>query len=347
MRTFVFVFLGLLATACGGEVVEQAPVPRPVKMLDLGSGGMTGIVEMPGSVSPAQNAEMAFEVGGRIISFPVNESQWVNKGAVLARLDPQDYAARRDREVASRNAARADYERYQELYASDATSLQDLELKRREFEVAEANARTAQKAFGDTYLRAPFEGRVARKLVDDFQTVGAGQTILLLQDDSSLEINIDVPEGTLAEAAVEGRKIDLEVEVSAHPGRRFPAQIKEIATAADPVTRTFEATLAFDAPDDLTILPGMTARVIVSIETMAGEAGFTIPASAVLSDESGAASVWKVDTGSMEVHQSPVVLGVMSGSTVIVTEGLSLGDRVAVSGVHNLREGMLVRPLED
>jgi hypothetical protein len=37
----------------------------------------------------------------------------------------------------------------------------------------------------------------------------------------------------------------------------------------------------------------------------------------------------------------------MSGSTVIVTEGLSLSDRIAVSGVHNLREGTLVRPLDD
>ena len=347
MRTFVFVFLALLTLACGGEVVEQAPVARPVKMLDLGSGTMTGSVEMPGSVSPAQNAEMAFEVAGRIISFPVNEGEWVNKGVVLARLDPQDYATRRDRELASRNAARADYQRYQELYASDATSLQDLELKRREYEVADADFRTAQKALGDTYLRAPFAGRVARKIVDDFETVGAGQPILVLQDDSSLEIKIDVPEGTLAEAAVEGREIDLEVEVSAHPGRQFPARVKEIATAADPVTRTFEATLFFDAPEDLTILPGMTARVIVSIEAQEGEAGFTIPASAVLSDESGAASVWMVDATSMEVHQSPVVLGRMSGSTVIVTEGLSLGNRIAVSGVHNLREGTLVRPLED
>ena len=58
-------------------------------------------------------------------------------------------------------------------------------------------------------------------------------------------------------------RINPRVTVSSVPGRDFPARIKEAATTADPTTRTFQVKLVFERPDDVTILPGMTARVVV------------------------------------------------------------------------------------
>jgi RND family efflux transporter MFP subunit len=346
-----------LAIACGGEEqAEEAPVARPVRMFTLGSGGVSeGTLEYPGVLSTTQSAELAFEVPGRIVEFPVDEGQDVQQGQVLASLDARDYEASRDAAAASMNAAKAEYDRYRDLYASNAVSQQELEIKRRNYELSEARNRTAEKALADTGLRAPFSGVVARKLVEDFENVQAKQSVLVLQDESGMEVTINVPERDFVLArpglTLEERtaRTNPHVELSSLPGRSFPAALTEFATAADPVTRTYALTLAFDPPSDVAVRSGMTARVIVTVPAdMAGEvAVFAVPADAVIADEGGNPLVWLVDEASMTVSRAPVVLGELSGTDVEIVSGLASGDVIAVSGVHNLRDGMLVRRLEN
>ena len=61
----------------------------------------------------------------------------------------------------------------------------------------------------------------------------------------------------------------------------------------------------------------------------------------------GGTYVWKIDDATMTVSLSPVTPGQMSGSMITILEGLGTGDRVAVSGVQHLAEGMKVRELAD
>jgi RND family efflux transporter MFP subunit len=137
------------------------------------------------------------------------------------------------------------------------------------------------------------------------------------------------------------------VIVTSLPDRSFPAQITEYSTTADPVTRTFSATARFDPPDDVNIQPGMTATVRIQVppelKNAVGMSGISIPASAAITDESGDAFVWLVEPGSMTVKRTPVELGSLSGDRVFVSSGLASGQQIAISGVHHLRDGMLVR----
>jgi RND family efflux transporter MFP subunit len=345
--------LGIAALACGEEPVEQESVARPVKVLELGAGASAARLEYPGEISAAQHSEMAFEVPGKIIEFPVMEGQQVEKGTLLARLDPRDFDAELGKARANVAQAKSDYERYKTLYEQGVEAQATLEAKQRRYEVTLADMETTQKAVEDTRLVAPFAGRVARKLVKDFQNVNAKEAVLILQDDSSLEIVVNVPERDLTVGRREGtpeeasRRLAPVVTVTSIPDRSFPARAKEIATTADPVTRTFQATFAFASPADVNILPGMTAKVSINRPGSRGPSrGFSIPARATLADESGGATVWVVDPDSMTVRRAKVELGEMSGAEVEVRSGLSSGDLIAISGVHQLREGMPVRRLE-
>ena len=95
------VSLSVLVGACGEEApVEQAEVARPVKMITIGESAAGKTLEVPGSVSAAQSADLSFEVSGRMLERIVEEGQLVEAGEVVAKLDPRDY-------VAQRNAARA------------------------------------------------------------------------------------------------------------------------------------------------------------------------------------------------------------------------------------------------
>jgi RND family efflux transporter MFP subunit len=341
--------------ACEQEVIEeQAPVVRPVKLLTVGSVTGGAIIEFPGTIAATQDAEIAFEVAGQVIELPVSEGDDVEKNAVLARLDDRDYAADRDKSLALRNAARADFNRYDEAYKADAVTAQDVDLARRNLDVAEANLRTKRKAVEDTVLRAPFAGRVAIKHVDEFETVQAKQAILLLQDESGLEIKVNIAERDWAQAepGLSNEEITARVQphvaISSFPDRQFPARIVSRASAADPVTRTYAVSLAFESPDDLNIKPGMTAKVIIAARKGAViSQGLLIPAIAVLADADNQPYVWVVEPDTNAVTRRSVQLGPLSGDSISVSGGLNNGDRVAISGVHSLVEGMPVRAMQE
>lgn len=344
----------LAVSGCGSEPDQRPEVVRPVRTQEFGTTAFGSGLEFSGVVQGTRDAELSFEVSGRVIEFPVVEGQRVRRGTLLARLDPRDYEARRDAAGADRSAARADYTRYQELYAASAVSLQELEVRRRNFEVAEANFRTAQKSVDDTNLYAPFDGQVARTIADVGEQVQARQPVIFFVDDSSLEAVIDIPEadalrGTEYLASPEAMAaLNPVVRVSALGDRSFPARLSEFATSADPVTRTFEATFGFEPPDDLSVRPGMTARV--ALEPPRGELASSdpsLPVGAVLADEEGAPYVWRIDRQTMTVARAPVTVGAVFGDEIAVTGGLEIGDLIATSGVHNLRPGMQVKELGD
>ena len=339
-----------LAAACEQPVPEAVDVVRPVKMLQLSAGQSAQALEYPGRIAAAQDVEIAFEVGGLIVEFPVTQGQFVQGGQLLARIDPRDFEAALDAQRAERNVALADYRRYQDLYAADAASLQELEVSRRRFEVADAQIRTVEKAVDDTQLLAPFSGRVARTLADEFQSVGARQPILVLQDVAdTLDVIINVPESDVTFRPGEtargiGEEISIEVGLTSYPSRRIPARPKEFASEADPVTRTFEITFSFDPPEDLRILPGMTATVFAVVNRSDG-GQFSIPAAALTSDEGGSPLVWIVDRAAMTVSRRGVEIGELSGDEVQIISGLQGDETVAVSAAQSLRDGMAVREI--
>jgi RND family efflux transporter MFP subunit len=345
----------ILAAACERQVEERAPVVRPVRILTIGEGSTGRSLSYSGQLRAGETAELGFEVPGRIIELPVNEGQRVNQGDMLARLDPADFQSQLDQADANFRQAETTFERYKDIVERGAVSRQELDLRRRNFEVAQAELATARKALNDTRLIAPFSGIIGRRLVDNFVNVQAKQGVVILQDLTYLEVIIAIPEQDWARADPNLSKEEREqrvkprVSLSTLPGREFPARIKEIATVADPVTRTFDVIAQMDNPSDVSLLPGMTANITVTIpETGTGSnapLGYVIPASAVLADEQGTSTVWKLDPGTMTVSRVPVQLGAPAGGVIRVLGGLQAGDRIATSGVHNLREGMQVSEL--
>ena len=337
---------------CEKEPPPQPQAVRPVKMLTIEGTGAVSQQEYPATVKATQQADMGFEVPGRITEFLVKEGQTVATGDILARLDDRDYQAELEKAQANQRKAIADLNRSLSIYRQDkgAISKGTIESDRRAREVADAALRQAEKAVEDTLLRAPFDGYVARKLVEDFANVQAKEPVLILQDISQLEVEVSVPERDIARGIPRQspqqitERVKPVVSISSIPDRTFPARIKEFATTADPSTRTFQVRLIFDRPGDVSILPGMTARVHTDVVR---ESGISIPLSAAQSDARLEAFVWKVDPESMTVSPQPVALGTVHGSLVDIESGLQEGDIIATSGLRFLEAGMRVRRYGD
>jgi multidrug efflux system membrane fusion protein len=348
----------MLLAGCGKapEPVEEPPV-RLVKLLTIDSSGVSMKLEYPGEIKAARSVNLGFEVAGKIIELPIEDGLAMQEGELLGRLDPSDYEADRDAAQANLRATRSAYVRAKNIFDEGAGSQAEVDRTRRDLMVAEQKMKQAQKALDDTSLKAPYTGVVGQRLADNYQNVQAKEAVLIFQDTSSLEIDVAVPERdfirmqrglTLDERTEMGRP---EVAVSAIPARRFPARLKSFTATADPVTRTYTATFYFERPDDVNILPGMTARVILSpnaetVEKYTPAGTVMVPVTAIASDEAGKPYVWRVDPDSMKVNRVPVTLGEISNSSITVTSGLDPGDLIATTGVTRLFDGARVRPLE-
>ncbi len=344
----------VLVVAGCAKPEPPAPTPvRPVKMLTVESGTEGGLREYPGTVSAVQDANLAFEVPGRMIEFPVTEGEEVEAGAILAKLDPRDYQARLDSAMANVRKAEADYRRSSNLYREDpgAIARTQIDADQRTVEVSKANAREAEKSVEDTVLRAPFSGVVARKLAADFANVQAKEPVVVLQDTSQLEVKVAVPERDIRGANRDvsneelNKRLSPYVVVAGRTDRKFPARLTEVATSADPATRTFMVTLRFENPAEAAVLPGMTAMAVIRTRSEAGST--RIPVQAVAGGGGKDAFVWIFDAATSTVSKRNVRLDTMSEDQVVVLEGLAGGDVVVTSGLMLLRDGMKVRRLEE
>jgi RND family efflux transporter MFP subunit len=308
---------------CAEEPPPPEPVVRPVKMLTIG-GGLAGTREYPGRIK-----------------------------AVLARLDPRDYQNQLEQAKAIERNRRTYLARIAEAHREKAVSDQDLADAQAQVEVAKADVRIKQKALDDAILRAPFEGVMARKLVEDFANVQAKEPVLILEDDSLLEIKVSLPERDLAGRRPSRRDMDEvneriqpKVVATSLPDDVFPARLKELATTADPTTRTFEATFQFEQPEEVVVLPGMTAKVVIRIGDFASASDVSLPSRAVVDDGKSQPMVWIVDPDTSAVESRSVTVGQLADDQILVTEGLQDGDNVVISGMSQLRPGMKVRRWE-
>ena len=340
-----------LASCKQEEVVEVEPPPRPIKIFRLDGDLGDTRPDYPGRIKAVKVVELAFEVDGHIIDWNVEEGQQVRKGQILSRLDPRDYQADAEAARARLRLAEAEYRRESKLFASGSGTQRDLDVATRSRDVSRAELRISTKALEDTKLRAIFDGVIARKLVTDFRNVSAREPVLLLQDESMMEVVVDVPERDLA-----GGRCDLDikkwnasakpmVQLSALPGREFPVTLTELATAADPATRTFRATFAMAKPDGVAILAGMTAKLVLTgLQTTSAD-DFLLPVDAVVGDSNAEPFVWLVDEDAMTVSKQPVTAGPITGDRIVVKDGLEGGQAIAMSGVHLLTDGMQVTEL--
>lgn len=209
--------------------------------------------------------------------------------------------------------------------------------------VIESQLQAAQDNLDDATLRAPFDGFIARRDVENFTNIQAGQDIVLIQKLSTVHLAFDVPGPDVTTFAVSDDN-QLEVVFNALPNERFTAEMVEFSIEADTATQTYRGRVAVQLPELTPIFPGMVASVFASTQ-LNGPQSLSIPLSAVAALADGSPAAWIVDPSDNSVRRVSVTLGDVSGPNVEVREGLSAGDSVVSAGVTRLEEGMTIRPI--
>lgn len=341
-------------TSCGkSREIPEEVAPRPVKTVVMGDVGTLMVRTYPGLVIAGQHVQLAFQVNGPLIEFPVLSGQLVKEGELLARIDPRDYQNKLDADIADLNRTKRDWLRAKSLLSSGTIAQAQYDRFLADYEIAQARVATAKKALQDTYMYAPFSGLVASTFVENFQNVNAKQPILNLTDVSHVDIVVELPEQDMLLATkrerdtARGTVLKNAITFDALPNRKFTVTIKKYETQADPITQTYAITLTMPAADDLNILPGMTASLTLRDTQDSSRGKYVIPVTALATDDQGQSYVWLIDPDTMKISKKPVQAGEMTHNKVHIHGGLKTGDRIVTAGLPHLEAGMSVRILTE
>lgn len=352
--------------ACGDkEIIEKDDV-RPIRAMEVADLEPFGGRWFPGQATATQEANMSFRVAGTVNLISVDLGDEVKQGDVIARLDPKDYQVELDnanaqlrRAISDLELAKSEYARVARVFEKDpgavSKSMVDTRKAQKDsaaalVESARATVERASDNLRYTYLKAPYDGVVVEKFVEQFEDVQAKQEIIRVLDNSSIEFTVQVPE-TLMEHVDKIRSRGAYVVFDTYPGIQVPAKVKEIGKEASKTTRTYPVTLIMNQPEDFKILPGMAGKAkgdqaaTVEIAKEVGMVGFDIPITATFSDENKKTFVWVVDQSNNQVNKREVVLINLTEDGAMVT-GLEKGETIATAGANLLVEGQQVRILK-
>ncbi|MBQ3399357.1 MAG: efflux RND transporter periplasmic adaptor subunit [Synergistaceae bacterium] len=302
---------------------------------------------------------MSFRVSGPVRSIQVDKGASVRKGQLLATLDPRDYQtqlkqaqAQQAQAQAQYENAKADFNRYENLYKQRVIPRSTYDTYKTQMDVALSSLNVAKAAttavrdsLRDTELRAPFDGVIVDRMVESFQDITAKQTIFILQDISMLEIVFNVPDTDViwASKATSSTPDSIRAKFDAIPERTFPLTFKEFVLQADRNTNTFPVTAVMPQQKDVALLPGMTATVEVEIsDSESGEKVFTVPQTAIVTS-GDKTYVWRCEDNTVKRVSVRQNNPHNNGFIEISSEKLRDGNMIVVAGAHLLHEGQKVR----
>ena len=157
---------------------------RPIKSLVVGADAPRPKLYFPGTVEADVEVNLSFEVGGRLVEFPVRRGMVVAQGDVLGKLDPRNYENQVKNAEADLERAQSSLGRIEKALKVNAVSQDEYSQARAAVAKAEAQLAIQRKALDDTRLEARFRGVVSDTFADNYDTVSPGQPVLKLQDES-------------------------------------------------------------------------------------------------------------------------------------------------------------------
>jgi len=340
----------LMAAGCSGKTqAPAAPPPREVEVLTLAPSEVRDTGEYLGSLLSRQSVTVLPQVNGYVRRILVKPGQKVEAGATLLEVDSREESAALDSAQAqhssaevSRDLARRTYARTEALYKEGLASAQEMEQGRAQLEAAEAAARSAAAQVAQRQVqlqfhavRAPFSGTVGDVLVRLGDFVSATTPLTSIAQADVLEVSVSLP----SERA-RALKPDTALEILDSQGNVvLTSTLFFVAPQADPRTQLVEVKAAFQNTVGLRPSELVRTRVVYSRHE-----ALQIPALAVvrLSGQPFAMVVQDKD-GKTVVERRPIALGMLGNMAYVVDGGLKQGDRVAVSSLQALRDGMPVK----
>lgn len=312
-----------------------------------------------GTVQALYTVAIHSQVDGKLQDVFFKEGQGVEKGEVLAKIDPRLYQAALDQAKARKAidkatlvAAEKDLERFRTLVRKNAETQQNLDLQQSKVDQSKASIaadqaaiETAQTNLDYTNIMAPTAGRMGVRMVDPGNIVHANDTgaIAVLTQTQPAAVLFTLPAHTLDDVRASTARGAVEVTAFDRDNVRQLSQgtLSMIDNLIDQTTATYRLKAMF-ANKDEKLWPGefVNARLRLEIQKNV----VVIPALAVQRGPNGLFA-WVVKEDKT-AEARPIRTSTTTGERTIVTSGLQVGERVVTDGQYKLQKGAAVIVVE-
>ncbi len=289
----------------------------------------------------------------------------MRRGDVIAELDPATLELKVENSRAALELAQAtalnaaeNLERQENLLASGTVSKVAVDNARTnavttaaQSTQAEKNLETAQEDLGKAVLRAPYDGIINSVEADSYATVGAGNPIATIYATEAFEVSFSVNYEVVSLLTV-GKQA--QVRLADDPSVILKAVVSELGARADTVS-SFPVVVTLSETDS-SIKAGMAVEVSLEFKVTDGQ-GYTLPLSAAITEgqiedrgrvtDPSPLAVYVYDPDTSTVSKRVVMVAGVRENSLLIVDGLQVGDRVATAGVSFLRDGQEVKLLPD
>jgi len=351
----------LLSFGCAKKNEFQAPPPPEVTVQNPIQQDVTIYNGFPGRLVAHDQVEIRARVKGFLKSVDFVDGQHVKKGDLLFTIEPEEYQAaaksaeaKLDQAKASKKLADATLQRTRKAYKTKAVSELDVLSAEAKMQSAEASMMEAQAALDNaklslsyTEIKAPINGRLARRTLSVGNLVGDNGSSLLttLVVEAPIDVYFNVDERAMIPFLQDGVR-------NKKPGEAVPPVKLELANGlihneegivdyadpeVDPDTGTLRVRAVF-ANQSVTLLPGLYGKILIPNNI---KAAILVPDLTIQRDMGGPYVL--VVTAENKVERRSIKPGPLVDANRIVKEGLSAEDRVIVEGLQRARPGIAVR----
>lgn len=338
--------LALSLTACSDPAEQEASANAVVRTINAESALLeptetASVITTSGSIVAVESVKVASRLMGHIRNIAVVEGQTVKAGQHLFTIDPIDVEgaveqARLGLQQAeeARKDAKADYDRFANLYKDEVVTRQNYEKMKLGYEIAvsraaqaKAGLTTATGQLRYATVSAPISGVVTQKLANEGDIAAPGHPVIMVENTARLQVQTSVDD-KIFRSIKQGDPIKVEIDGQAAP---ITARIARISPAADPMTHTYLVKL--DVPS-AQIHSGSFARCHfpTGLRLM-----LSVPKGAI-QERAGIVGVFTLDSKDMAQYRM-VRTGPEHNGHVEITAGLNAGDRVVTHNAAAINNG--------
>ena len=284
-----------------------------------------------GNFVPYQEVTLAAETPGRVARLLVDEGARVRKGQVLALVNSDQIHVQVRNAEAAYATAKADAARFESAYATGGVTKQQLDQVKLIAQNAEANLKSAQITAADASIKAPIDGIINKKHVEQGSFVAPGAPIFDLVNVNQLKLRVNVDESHVANLK-NGDKI--EVRASVFPNDLFEGTVIFIAPKAD-AALNYPVDLLLTNNQDNKLRAGMYGSAYFDADKNQDTPLLLVPRNAFVGSVSSNLIYRVIDNKAVATQ---VVSGRNLGDFVEILDGLREGEIVITSGQINLTD---------
>ncbi len=327
-KLFTIIFLVIL-TGCGAKKQDKrAANKRPVPRLDgyiVKTETFSETIQVPGSLRANEVTEIHPEVSGRVVSLNAREGQFVNKGAVLAKIYDEDLQAQLRKLKVQLEIAQANEKRASQLLDIQGISKQDYDATVLNSHNIRADLDIVRAAITKTIVRAPFSGKMGLKDISPGAYVTPATVIATINQTNNLKLDFSVPE-KYTRSIYKGQVVNFKVEGN---DRNYAARIMATESNVTVSNRSLEIR-AMVTGNAEGLLPGTFASVMVEFSPRSNV--IFVPTQSIIPTargkqiilyNSGKAVFNNVETGTRDSARLEITSGLKGGDTILVTGMMS------------------------